>query len=414
MPPSSASGSGPRLRSDLVAQEHRRLGSGEREKAEATPLPGLQSTSRIALKNIDSPWFLIPQGTGVLAIVLWQLPYQFRGLHTISIVFWGMTIIQFFTILFFNTEVACLASIVVTFTAIVQMLALLLGEHGWEFAVYALWWVCAVLSLLMVIGVPYVFANIRPPSIARLLPNVQLPLVTAMTTATAGSALCQATPLSPKLQVPLILVSYLLIGLAVPLASILDTLFLGRLYNETKDDKANRGKSEALNLAYQSLVLVGPWGQCSSALQGLGQAVLSGSFSHYNTGIILTSQAAPAIGYLSLFGGIIFWGHATFWWAFTIISVAQAAFGYGRAQHKAGFDLAAWSMVFPWGVYTSAAEDLGRNLDSSAFRVWATVLAVLMVVIWILNTAYTIKGCVAGTLLGLENGWRRPQQDEIS
>lgn len=32
----------------------------------------------------SSQWFLIPQGTGILSVILHQLHYQFRGLDVIS------------------------------------------------------------------------------------------------------------------------------------------------------------------------------------------------------------------------------------------------------------------------------------------------------------------------------------------
>lgn len=320
-----------------------------------------------ALRSFDSRWFMIPQGTGVLAVVLWDLPYDFHGLKIIAIIFWVVTIVEFLVVLilyivrattfptyFFsllstdNTEISCLASIVVTFTSVIQMLGPLLGNSGWGVAVYALWCVCASGATIVVVIIPYVFAHINPPSIAHLLPNTQLPLVAALTAAAAGGGICSGGFLNAELQVPMILVSYLLVGVAVPMALILDALFLGRLYNETKDGKSEESKADALSLAYQTLVLAGPWGQGSSALQSLGGSVMNASFSQYDSGIMLTSQAAPVVGYSSIFVGLVFWGQATFWWAFTLLSVAQAVFINTNKRGKANFSLAAWSMVFPW------------------------------------------------------------------
>lgn len=57
-------------------------------------------------------------------------------------------------------------------------------------------------------------------------------------------------------------------------------------------------------------------------------------------------------------------------------------------------------------MYTNAAVQLGKLLDSAAFKVWSTVLAIILVIIWLVNMFMTIRGVFAGTLLGLEHGWR--------
>lgn len=46
-------------------------------------------------------------------------------------------------------------------------------------------------------------------------------------------------------------------------------------------------------------------------------------------------------------------------------------------------------------------------MDSPAFDVWSTVLAVILVIIAIVNTAFTIRGVASGHLLGLKRGWRK-------
>ena len=53
------------------------------------------------------------------------------------------------------------------------------------------------------------------------------------------------------------------------------------------------------------------------------------------------------------------------------------------------------------GVYTNAAVQWGKLMDSSAFKVWSTVLTILLVVIWLVNAALMAKGALTGKLLGL-------------
>jgi len=63
-------------------------------------------------------------------------------------------------------------------------------------------------------------------------------------------------------------------------------------------------------------------------------------------------------------------------------------------------------MVFPWGVYTNGAVELGVVLNSRAFWVWSTVLTLILVILWIANAFASIVGVSNGKLLELDRGWR--------
>ena len=231
------------------------------------------------------------------------------------------------------------------------MLNLVLGSKGsgWAMTAYVLWWLNAVLAILAILIIPYSFAILNPPGIENLLPNSQLPIVAALTCAAAGASIGQSQMLSTRLKVPVVVVSFLLVGTAVPLTLFLDGLFLGRLFNQTKAHGAEQKVgAQALAVAYQELILTGPWSQGSTALQSLGQVVLSGLFAEYGRGTFLTEQATPVIGYCSIFGGLLFWGHATFWWVFAILSIIYNTVMAQRGKKKSAFAFATWSTVFPF------------------------------------------------------------------
>jgi tellurite resistance protein TehA-like permease len=52
------------------------------------------------------------------------------------------------------------------------------------------------------------------------------------------------------------------------------------------------------------------------------------------------------------------------------------------------------------GVYTNAAVELGKIMDSPALKVWSTVLVIIIVIIWLVNHVFTFKGLYSGKLLG--------------
>jgi len=115
--------------------------------------------------------------TGIIAILLHQLPYQFRGLSIISTVIYILNLSLFVVLLGIFTarlilyprqafhkfgtvidELASLACPVVAFLTIVGMTAMTTGQawgHGWAIFGYVLWWISAFFSLATVFGTFY-------------------------------------------------------------------------------------------------------------------------------------------------------------------------------------------------------------------------------------------------------------------
>ncbi|PYI03177.1 hypothetical protein BO78DRAFT_432351 [Aspergillus sclerotiicarbonarius CBS 121057] len=373
----------------------------------------------IAICNFSSQWFLIPQGTGIIAVILHQLDYQFDGLEIIAEVVWVYTIILlalsvsiYLARIFMYprcvaralrtsmVETSCLASISITFTTIIQMIALTIAQQwgaGWPIASYVLWWVNTVMAVIAVMGIPYIFINLQSPGVKAIVPSVLLPLISALTSAAGGGIVCEYSGVGARLQVPIIIVAYLEIGISIPLAMAFDDVFVARLFER---------ESLPMDQVYQDMILCGPFGQASFALLILGQVVRSGAFAQYNRGTFLSAEAAIPIGYASQFAGLLSWGYGTFWWGYSIISILHTAFKQPGGWRKTRYSLSAWSLVFPWGVYTNAAVELGKAMDSSAFKVWSTVLLLLLLIIWIVNHILTIKGLITGRILSLQYGWR--------
>lgn len=316
------------------------------------------SPARLALYNFTSRWFLVPQGTGITAVILHQLDYQFHGLQIISYIFWVMTITLLLTMVLVYTvrcicfprkvltalsremdELACLNSITISFTSIIQMMALTLVHgwgKGWGIAAYVLWWINTAMAILGTVIVPFVFISIYAKGVPYLSPTTRLPLISALTAAAGGGTICQYAEISSQLQVPVIVVSYLLVGMALPLAFGLDVLVWARLVKRL--DRQH---------VFQEMILCGPWGQGSFALQGLGGAVMQGSFAAYASGTFLTAKAAEPVGFASIFLGVLAWGMGTFWWIFAILHILFAAINHWRWR-GIPFSLATWSVVFPW------------------------------------------------------------------
>lgn len=315
----------------------------------------------LALWNFSSQWFLLPQGTGIIGVILHQLDYQFNGLEIISQIVWVYGIVLLATGLFFYllklwmyprrviqvlradiVEVSCLASISISFTPIVQMITLNLVSDwgsGWGMVAYVLWWINTAMAVLAVIVIPYVYMKYQSPGIKAVTPVVLLPLIAALTSAAGGGTICRYGELSDQLQVPVIIVSFLEVGLGMPLAMALDDVFVARLFDKS---------FPTVQQIYQDMILCGPFGQGSFALQILGQVVQRGAFAGYNQGTFLTKQAGQVVGIASQFAGLLAWGYGTFWWCFAIISIVHTLAAQPGGITKTRFSMGAWSLVFPW------------------------------------------------------------------
>jgi tellurite resistance protein TehA-like permease len=170
-------------------------------------------------------------------------------------------------------------------------------------------------------------------------PGVLLPLISALTSAAGGGIICRYGALSDRLQVPVIIVSYLEVGLGLPLAITLSDVFVTRLFNKS---------FPTIEHIYQDMILCGPFGQGSFALQVLGQAVSRGSFAEYDKSSFLTAEAATPIAFSSQFAGLLTWGYGTFWWVFAVTSIAHTLVSQPGGVRNSRFNMSVWAIVFPW------------------------------------------------------------------
>lgn len=319
------------------------------------------SALRIALRSFNSQWFLIPQGAGILATILHQLHYQFQGLGIIASILWVFTILTLVGFLLIYTlraiifprhvwnqfasnfmETACLCSISIAFTTVIQMMALTLTPSwgpGWGMAAYVLWWINVAMAALACIAIPYVLTKVNGTGIDSTPPAALLPSIAALTIAAAGGVICRYGAISASLQVPVIIVSYLFVGIGLPLALIIDAVILARFFDRSFPMKQH---------IYQTMILCGPLGQGSFAMQILGTCVQRGAFAQYNTSSFLSATGASTIATSSQFLGLLTWGYGIFWWAFACIAILHDIISKPKALLQWDQTLSVWSIVFPW------------------------------------------------------------------
>jgi tellurite resistance protein TehA-like permease len=111
------------------------------------------------------------------------------------------------------------------------------------------------------------------------------------------------------------------------------------------------------------------------------------------SGIIELGVEARKAGFVSaelstvLYGagvlmGLIMWGYALLWMVFAVVGLA-ARFP------NINFSMAWWGFTFPVGTFALASAQLGLNLRQTFFNVVATVVTVIVIMLWVMVAVLT-------------------------
>ncbi|KAJ5923438.1 C4-dicarboxylate transporter/malic acid transport protein [Penicillium verhagenii] len=372
--------------------------------SEHVDTPQLQPPNRplsLALWNFTSQWFLVPQGTGILAVILARLDYQFNGLQILAKIVWIYTIVLFgmsLIIYLLRVHIYPEHALHELRTNLIETSCLSTEtEPDWQSTSsggQTPHWQPSQPS-----ESPTSNSRSKHPASSVSPPAVLLPFIAIITSAAGAGVISRQSHVSPRLQVPAIIVAYLQLGLGLAVAASYAVLVMFQHFNQVHS---------VAEKVFQDMILCGPFGQGAFALQVLGEAVQE-SFGAYHRGTFLTAKAADTIGVTSQFLGLLTWGYGVFWWCFAILSMCHTLGAQPRGGRKPPFSLAAWSIIFPWGVFTNAAVELGKIMDSPAFAVVSTGLLLIMLVMWIVNQVLTLRGILTGRILGVEH-WRKREE----
>ena len=241
-------------------------------------------------------------------------------------------------------EICCLASACITFGTIIDMFALVCPHsfgRGWGTAAYVLAWIDVGITFVACVGLPYMYFWCIAPGIDGMPPTVLLPAIAAITTAATCGVVTSAAELSPRAQVPMIIVGYVLLGLGLPFALSLIAIFIARLLN---------GAWPPRSKAALQYIIVGPLGQASYAFQILGTSAASpgsGSFGAYNKGHFITENDGKIVEAVSILVGLVLWGYGAFWLLFSLAESVHLGLFKGGGIRNSGYNIAMWTAVFP-------------------------------------------------------------------
>jgi tellurite resistance protein TehA-like permease len=238
----------------------------------------------------------------------------------------------------------CLSSTSISLTASIQITTG--SDPYWALVAYGLWWLNVVIAFVACFVIPYLVLGVQFPTLKQVSPAMLLPMVAGITIAAGGATLASSDGLSVDQRLPIAMVSYLFLGAAVPLSLSLSSVYIVSLLGM---------KQRTREQAYREMILCGPWGQGSYALQALGQFLRhnQSTISKYfiSSPDALSGEVIGALGSASTLLGFVFWGQGFFWWLFAVFSIVRS--WCSKPLNERGiceriFNLSAWSTVFPW------------------------------------------------------------------
>jgi tellurite resistance protein TehA-like permease len=232
----------------------------------------------------------------------------------------------------------------------------------------------------------------------QLSPALVLPFVGTTTDAVVGGLILNySDDVNSRLAIPVIIVSYMLVGIGFFVALMIYSAYFIRLTNTGLPPAA---------LSPSLVLLVGPCGQSSAALQLLGQAAMT-HFGRYGRGTFLTDTGGSVLAAAGDLLGLMLTGMGLLFAAFATYVILEAA-----VKRQCKYSLLWWSTIFPMATINTAFISFAESMDSPTFRVLATGLLLLLVIDYLINWAFTIRDIAQGKLL---NGRRseQPAQDRI-
>ncbi|MFC3692537.1 TDT family transporter [Chenggangzhangella methanolivorans] len=360
------------------------------------PLSRLDNPREV-VRQFTPNWFAATMGTGILSIALSQFGKDVPALMAIAEGLWLFNIGLFalFTglyaarwIFFFDGARRIFGHSVVSmfFGCIPMGLAtiingfLIFGVARWGDAAvgiaHALWWIDVALSIVCGIAIPYMMFTRQEHSIEQMTAVWLLPVVACEVAAVSGGLLIpHLTEASLRLDV--LVVSYVLWSLSVPLAmSMLVVLLLRMVLHNLPH----------VSMATTSWLALGPIGTGALGMLVLGHAapeILA------TNGLGQFGQIAEGVG---LVAGLLLWGYGLWWLAMALL----ITFRYLREGLP--FNLGWWGYTFPLGVYAVATLRLGSVLPIPAIHGFGVVLFAALACLWLIVGARTVRGAWRGDL----------------
>jgi tellurite resistance protein TehA-like permease len=312
-------------------------------------------------------------GTGIVAILLYEIPFYSPVTYYLSIVFFILNVILFTAALFISIlrytiwpEIGLvmildplnslfISAVPMGFATLINMWLLVCvpvwGEWA-KTAAVAAWILDAVASVITTIALPsMLMCRDDIKTLDRINAAQLLPIAATVVAAGIGSKTAAVLE-NPVVVERILITCYVMWGLSIPFAFIIFVLYYHRLVLH---------KLPPREVIVSAFLPLGPCGYSSTILIILGK-VARDNFPKTGTLDPLAGQIAYVVGF---FVGLVIWGFGLLWFCFALVGLYRSK--------PIPFNMGWWGFTFPLGVYAAATLQIGGALDSKFFNVLGTV-----------------------------------------
>ena len=273
-----------------------------------------------------------------------------------------------------------LGTIPMGFATIVEMWIFVCVPAWGKWAAYvawALWMIDAIVavSVTVSLGVMLMSAS-HQRSLDSITAAQLLPIAATIVAAGTGSEVARVLP-NPQYALDTIIVSYVMWGMAVPMAFSVLVIYYQRLALH---------KMPPREVIVSAFLPLGPLGFGGYTILYLGRVS--------KTIFPMTSTIDPMAGRLAYVAGffiaLVMWGWGLVWFAFALASIYMA--------RPFPFNMGWWGFTFPLGVYSVSTMLIGKELPLLFFRVLGTIFGTAVILLWIVIAVRTAIGAWNGKL----------------
>ncbi|KAL7804663.1 voltage-dependent anion channel domain-containing protein [Trichoderma aethiopicum] len=357
---------------------------------------------RKIVRNFTPSWFAVNMGTGIVSILLFNLPWNGYWLHVISYIFFALNVLLFvifFIISFLRytlypeiwpamiahpAQSLFLGCFPMGFATIINMMIFACSHWGpgLIYLAWSFWWLDAIISMATCISMPFIVMHRHRPGLDKTTATLLLPIVPAVVAAATGGIVADALPSSGHAYATLV-VSYALWGIGQALSGCVLALYFHRLTIHSLPPR---------DVIVSVFLPIGPLGQGGFGIQQLGKVALKvvPQTAMFRVSGVDATRGAEFLYFLGVFFGIVMWGFALAWVCFALISL--------RTTRSFPFNMGWWGFTFPLGVWATCANALWQNLDSEFFKYVTTIISLSVVILWILVALRTVQLALTGEM----------------
>ncbi|KAL4878306.1 voltage-dependent anion channel [Aspergillus karnatakaensis] len=348
--------------------------------------------------NFTPSWFSVNMGTGVVSMLLHELPYNGRWLYWLSVVIFALNILLFLIACIISslrytlypeifkamishpTQSMFIATLPMGLATVINMFCFVCvpawGEWSRTMA-WVLWIIDAVIAVVAALSLPFLLmSNGVKTELSSMTAVWLLPSVSCVVAATTGAIVADILP-NPQHALWTVIASYVLWGVGLPLALMVMVIYLHRL---------TMHKIPPKTMIVSVFLPLGPLGQGGLGVLKLGNAAQN-VFAETHT---LQESVGPIFYAMAFLAGLILWSFGLVWLFFASASIIRCK--------TFPFNIGWWGCIYPLGGYASCTCQLGDELPSTFYDILGTILSLCVVILWLVVSIGTLKGVISGTM----------------